>query len=458
MAAKRKSFICHHCGSEASKTITNYNSQLKRIGHVLCVKCSLARNAANTSKRLLDKYSKQPKNTDIIIHNCIDCGTPRRVQRRTVRDGYTRCKKCAAKLNRAMHKGLYDKLAAQRVGSSDFSKAVSAGMLQIPAEVRSSISIANARKAWRDISYREKMATVRSAQANKISSIQKMLYSFLDDLHVQYFAEGPETKIGYYVFDCLIVAKKKLLIECQGDYWHSLARTERNDRSKFTYISKYFPEYELMYIWEHEFYCKDRVLDRLKLKIGIDIETKEFEFSDLKIAECKFSEVREFLDLYHYLGKDRGGRAFGAYIGTQLIACVVFSPPLRQNTAGQFGLTDCDVRELSRLCIHPLYHKKNFASWFIKRILKLIGCKLVVAYADTTVGHNGGVYRASNFKLHHIVPADYWYVDKDGYVMHKRTLYSKARDLKMTEAEFAESRGYVKKFGGEKLCFVKELL
>jgi hypothetical protein len=310
---------------------------------------------------------------------------------------------------------------------------------------------------WLNSKYREKIAAARASQKCQISSIQKMLYAFLDDLHIEYFKEGEETRIGYYVFDCVVPhinGNKKLLIECQGDYWHSLSKAERNDQSKFTYINRYFPEYEIMYIWEHEFYCKDRVLDRLKLKLGLNIETKQFEFSKLYIKEISFAEVREFLDLYHYLGKNRGGKAFGVYLDNQLIACVVFSPPLRQNTASQFGLCDGEIRELSRLCIHPSYHKKNLASWFIKRALKQIDCKLVIAYADTTVGHQGTIYKAANFQLHHIVPADYWYVDKQGYVMHKRTLYGKAKSLSMTEREFAEAKGYYKKYGGEKLCYI----
>jgi hypothetical protein len=303
---------------------------------------------------------------------------------------------------------------------------------------------------------REKMAIARASQSGRISSIQTMLYAYLDELGIEYHKEGEQTRIGYYVFDCLVVHNnKKILIECQGDYWHSLENAERNDRSKFTYINRYFPEYEIMYVWEHEFYCKDRVLDRLKLKLGLDIETKEFNFSDLTIREINNIGAKTFLDLYHYLGKDRGGRAFGAFDGDLLIAVIVFSPPLRQNTAGQFGLIDGEIRELSRLCIHPSYHKKNFASWFIKRTLKQIDCKLVIAYADTTVGHDGGIYKASNFKLHHIVPADYWYVDTSGYVMHKRTLYGRAVKQKMTEAEFAEAKGYIRKYGGEKLCFIR---
>jgi hypothetical protein len=317
----------------------------------------------------------------------------------------------------------------------------------------------NSRKLWSKDSYREMQALNRSKQSGNISSIQKTLYKYLDDLNIVYDKEGPNTTIGYYVFDCLIPSKngKSILIECQGDYWHSLPKHERNDKSKFTYISKYFPQYEIMYIWEHEFNAKGRVLDRLKLKLGIDIKCVDFKFDDIEIKTPPRDELKSFLNSYHYIGTDRGGILFGAYLEAELIGVVVFSSPLRQNTASQFGMKDSQVRELSRFCIHPNYHKKNFASWLISKTLKMIDCDLVVAYSDKTVGHGGYIYKASNFELHHTVQPDYWYADNDGYVMHKRTLYGKASKMSMSESDYAEKYGYRKIFGGEKLCFIKKL-
>lgn len=307
---------------------------------------------------------------------------------------------------------------------------------------------------------RNKMAIARASQP-RISNIQEQLYRYLDDLKIDYYEEGPRTAIGFYAFDCLIPNTnygKKLLIECQGDYWHSLDKAQSNDRSKFTYISKYFPDHEIMYIWEHEFATEGRVLDRLKLKLGISIEINDFSFNDVELKEPESRELKSFLDSYHYIGKDRGGKAIGAYINDLLVGAIVYSPPLRQNTAQQFGLCDGDVRELSRLCIHPSYHKRNFASWLISRSLRtLTNTKLVVAYADQTIGHSGTVYKASNFVEHHTVPPDYWYVDVDGFVMHKRTLYGKAKKMSMTEAEFAMEYNYIKVFGGNKICFIKNL-
>jgi GNAT superfamily N-acetyltransferase len=305
------------------------------------------------------------------------------------------------------------------------------------------------KKMWANDDYKARMAIHRANQPRE-SSIQKLLYKFLDDLNVRYEKEGSNTVIGYFAFDCMVHNQpKNLLIECQGDYWHALENAKRNDKAKFTYIDRYFPEYEVMYVWEHEFYTKDRVLDRLKLKLGIDVEIVDFKFDDICVRQVSSKDVRQFLDAYHYVGKGRGGKCVGAYHGDELVACVVYSPPLRQNMADMFG----EFVELSRFCIHPAYHKKNFATWLIARANRFVDAN-IVSYCDTTVGHIGTIYKAANFKLHHEVNPDYWYVDGSGFVMHKKTLYSRAVRMKLSEGEFAAKFNYVKKYGGMKHCYV----
>lgn len=325
-----------------------------------------------------------------------------------------------------------------------------------------------AKKAWSSEEYRRKMKLIHDSDdykakmskilANnpKISSLQIKLYEYLDGLNVEYFEEGCNTRIGYYVFDCLIPKqnniKRSILIECQGDYWHSLPKNIRNDKSKFSYINRYFPEYEIVYLWEREFFTKDRIISKLKSKLNIEQLVVNFEFSNVVVKECSYKEASEFLDAYHYIGKGRGGICIGAYLNDILIGCIVYSKKLRQNQ--NFGQ---DFRELSRFCIHPNYHKKNFGSWFISKSYKFLDVKFIVAFTDTTVGHCGTIYKSSNFKLSHEVDSDYWYVDADGFVMHKRTLYSQAIRMKMTEREYAEHYGYNKKYGGKKICYVKQI-
>jgi len=320
-------------------------------------------------------------------------------------------------------------------------------------DVRRTISESSA-KRWQDDSYKEKMVHYRANQP-RVSNIQVLLYKLLDDLNVTYFKEGSETVIGPYSFDCLIPAKKKLLIECQGDYWHTLEKAASRDRAKFTYINRYFPEHEIMYIWEHEFYAKDKVLGRLKHKLGIDILVEEYDFSDVTIKDdIKAADINNFLDAYHYIGKGRSGHNFGAYLGDQLIGCVVYSNLVRQNIAHQF---DGSCVELSRLCIHPKYQKHNLASYFVSRTFKNLKYNNVVSYCDTTVGHTGAVYKSLGFTLHHEVDPDYWYVDINGWVMHKKTLYERAKKMSIKENDYAHRFGYIRIYGGKKYCFVKQL-
>ena len=80
--------------------------------------------------------------------------------------------------------------------------------------------------------------------------------------------------------------------------------------------------------------------------------------------------------------------------------------------------------------------------------------KKIITYADTTLEHTGTIYKASNFQFDKSCPPDYAYVNKEGYVMKKKTLYNLAGHMHITEAEYAAKFGYEKVFGSEKLRFV----
>lgn len=335
-----------------------------------------------------------------------------------------------------------------------------------------------AKKLWNTNEYREKMYSIFSSNEYKekiaitrsnqprCSSIQEILYSILNDLNVKYYREYPdrpadkETTIGPYNFDCVIPRDNKpaLLIECQGDYWHSLENKVRIDRAKASYIENNFSkEYELKYLWEHEFKCENKIVDLIKYWLGItDIELVQYDFKNIIIKECVAKDYKLLLSKYHYLpNAGRGGIAYGAYLDDELIAVCVFSPLIRQNI-NIAGYSKNEVRELSRLCIHPNYQKKNLASWFISRCIKLLPnkYKCVISYCDTTFNHDGAVYKACNFKQDSIIRPDFWYVDRNGWAMHKKTLYGHAKLCKMTASEFASKNGYIKVYGKEKFRFI----
>lgn len=443
MRNRRKIIAICKCLNKLEINLESYNINIKRNGEYICYTCAI--NKAKIEKKFSNSESRSINS------------------KKMWQNEEYRLKITAASIRKNSTDEFRQKQRDRTVKlwrDKEYRNKVIGGVTNALADecVRQKISDSLIIKYQNDSSYKAKIINAIANQP-RISSIQSMLYDLLDNFKVQYHKEGSGTVIGYYAFDCLIMKqnnmRKNLLIECQGDYWHSLDNIKRNDKAKFTYINKYFPEYEIMYIWEHEFYTKDGVLDRLKSKLGLDIAINDFDFNDVIIKRVKSSDIKSFLDSYHYIGKDRGGKCFGAYLDGKLIACVVYSSQLRQNIASQFNVTSDELRELSRFCIHPKYHKRNFASWVISRTLKMVDASIVIAYADTTVGHNGTIYKASNFSLDHTIQADYWYVNKDGYVMHKRTLYGHAVKLQMTENEYADKNGYIKQWGGEKLCYIK---
>lgn len=332
----------------------------------------------------------------------------------------------------------------------------------ITPELRQKLS-KGSKKLWEDGRYRTIQSEKRANQISIISSIQAILYSILDDLGVQYYREykdrpnDPETVIGPYNFDCAIprLGKPTLLIECNGDYWHSLEKAVKKDRQKQSYINNNLVgQYELKYLWEHEFKCPNKVSELLKYWLGItEVQVEAFELSDVKVKEIEVKQANELLEKYHYLsGCGRGGKIYGAFIDERLVAVCSFSSMIRQN----LPFDNKTTKELSRFCIHPNYQKRNFGSWLISRCIKMLPneIKTIISYCDTTFNHDGALYKASNFKLDGVVRPDYWYVNEDKWVMHKKTLYDHAKKMSMTEVDFAAKHGYKRVYGTEKFRFI----
>ena len=321
-------------------------------------------------------------------------------------------------------------------------------------------------KKWQNQSYREKMALVRLNQP-KTSTQQYILYSLLDDLNIKY---DKECAIGWYTFDCRIDPQlginlqKSLLIEVQGDYWHSLEKTIKRDKSKSTYLKTYFPEYDLKYLWEHEFNNKDRIINLIKYWIDKEkLELINYDIYNINEKIISTNEAELFISKYHYAGRiGRSGVNLGYYLNDNLIAVIIYNYPMRQETAQKQGYNYKEILELSRLAIHPQYQIKNLASNIIGRSIRYIKInkseiKCLVSFADATYNHSGTIYKASNWKMDGEVAPDYWYADDRGYICHKKTLWNKANGLKMTENEYCIKYQYSKIFGKEKFRYIYKL-
>ncbi len=303
------------------------------------------------------------------------------------------------------------------------------------------------------------MAIGRQRMSGRLSKIQESFYRVLTENNINFYKEDSDKcRFGPWTFDSRICHNGfDILVEVQGDYIHSLPKNIHKDKAKFTYIERYFPELSVKYVWEHEFGAINKVRDKIFEWLGLsNVVQVDFNFKDVTFKTITESEAASFLSCFHYLGKLAGRFKIGAFIEDKLIAVSIWSTPTRKETAARLGCKLNECLELRRFVIHDMYHKKNFATFSMARMEKLLPSGVtLVSFADQGVGHVGTIYKASNWIADGETEPSYFYIDNSGYVMLKKTLYNLANGMHVTEKDYAESMGYSKVKIPPKLRFVK---
>lgn len=92
--------------------------------------------------------------------------------------------------------------------------------------------------------------------------------------------------------------------------------------------------------------------------------------------------------------------SFGLYDENSFLigVCTFGSPPSRALCVGVCGIENSQkVNELNRLCVNDGL-EKNVLSYFVSSCLKKLPKDLIiVSYADTSQGHHGYIYQATNW-------------------------------------------------------------
>jgi hypothetical protein len=313
----------------------------------------------------------------------------------------------------------------------------------------------NSKAMWANSTYRQKQAKSRSLIDTR-SILDKVTTKILRDLNI----DAKPISLGPWTFDVgFTYNNRNILIECQGQYWHSIPEVQMRDKQKKTYYNKYLSnEYELFYIYEHEFYGLNKIAQIID-KILDNTTNIDFEFNELKIGIIDKNVANEFFNKYHYLSKGRSGLHFGASLHNILIAGITYTSVTRKQTADRLKLHHREILELHRLCIHPSYHKKNFASWLIARSQKFIPehIKTLIAFSDKGAGHSGTVYKAAGWQQDGETKPSYWYVDKNGVRYYKKSVWDQAKRIGVSENEYANANGLCKIKGDKVLRFIKHL-
>ena len=152
------------------------------------------------------------------------------------------------------------------------------------------------------------------------------------------------------------------------------------------------------------------------------------------VEVIRFDVAKEFIHKHHYSGgsHNRPSPCFGLFRPdpmmweSQLIGCMMLATPISERVrASLFGEEHKDrVKELHRLAIID-DTPKNTESWFISRCLKMLRSVRpdlwgLISFADTTEGHEGTIYHASNALYCGTTGKETFYLDQTGRLRHKR--------------------------------------
>lgn len=154
--------------------------------------------------------------------------------------------------------------------------------------------------------------------------------------------------------------------------------------------------------------------------------------------------AKDYIRKNHYSHGCHNGPSpcYGLFDGEELIGVLMFATPCSENVRSSvFGAEYKDsVTELHRLHILDVT-PKNTESWFISRCLKLLKqdkpiIKAVISFSDSTEGHEGTIYKATNaYRLGKTGSATF-YIDENGRLRHPR------QNGTNISVEEAESRGW----------------
>ena len=170
-------------------------------------------------------------------------------------------------------------------------------------------------------------------------------------------------------------------------------------------------------------------MNQLNLYDFIDDDYKpSYDISNYKVKKIDCETAKEYIIQNHYSHgcHNAPSPCYALYDNNNLIGVLMFATPCSENVrASLFGEQYKDnVVELHRLHIMDVT-PKNTESWFIGQCLKLLVKDRpqtwgIISFSDTTQGHEGTIYKATNFiRCGHTGGATF-YLDKNGRLHHPR--------------------------------------
>jgi hypothetical protein len=122
------------------------------------------------------------------------------------------------------------------------------------------------------------------------------------------------------------------------------------------------------------------------------------------VEPCPRSEIVDFVETHHYSKNMNGlhiSYCFKLMDGDTMIGAMVYGSLGMVGVAEKYNPNPSKILELKRLvCIDdtPKNTESYFIGWTLRWLQRNTDLEMIISYADKTFGHEGVVYKATNFE------------------------------------------------------------
>jgi hypothetical protein len=195
---------------------------------------------------------------------------------------------------------------------------------------------------------------------------------------------------------------------------------------------------------------KQPIKDWTNYVVGFECPKKE-----IKILMCEKSQADNLISKYHYSKKPTKNSFLNmlVYYKNNINGALQIGYGIRPDINGNFKKNE--IAEFDRMWLSDIMPKysETITLSLLHKFLKIRykNLKALISYCDTSVGNNGTIYKAGNYKLIDELKADF-YILENGERIHPVTMWHRHKTRKW---EFLKKiYPKIKKANGKQLKFI----
>ena len=274
---------------------------------------------------------------------------------------------------------------------------------------------------------------------NMGTGLELFVRNILDSHHISYIANDRSVLDGKELD--IYIPSRKLAIECNGVYWHSLKEPSYHFNKWKICKNK---DIQLLTIWEDQIINNPLIIENIiRSRLGMYEHRIGARKCDLKKVSSKESDI--FLKENHLQGSTNGSVRLGLYYNDELVSIMVFGH--KRRALGNKDISD-DIYELYRYCNKIGWQVMGGASRLFNHFLDSHPDCMIESFSSNDISV-GDLYRKLGFELVDIQKGSYWYIDREmnrhhRYSYRKDVLVKNGADPSKTEFKITDEMGLMR--------------